>query len=93
MIQAWTNGRVCAPFHRVWMGGEETRYSVTLFSNPQKSQLVQAPEELVDENHPALFKPYDYNEFMRFCLSEEAAQIEDKLMAFCGVSKTEVAQA
>ncbi|XP_020098753.1 probable 2-oxoglutarate-dependent dioxygenase AOP1 isoform X1 [Ananas comosus] len=92
-LRAWTNGRVYAPFHRVWMGGEETRYSVMLFSNPQKSQLVQAPEELVDENHPALFKPYDYNEYMRFCLSEEGAQIEDKLMAFCGVSKTEVAQA
>ncbi|KAJ0987286.1 hypothetical protein J5N97_005642 [Dioscorea zingiberensis] len=58
-LMAWTNGRVHAAHHRVMMEGKEERYSVALFSVPRAGYLVQAPEELVDEKHPLLFKPFD----------------------------------
>ncbi|XP_072968427.1 probable 2-oxoglutarate-dependent dioxygenase AOP1 [Typha angustifolia] len=87
-FRAWTNGRVYAPFHRILVGGEVTRYSAIFFSIPGENLMIQAPEELVDEEHPSLFKPYDYNEFVNFCVSKESGGREDKLEAFCGVSAT-----
>lgn len=87
-LRAWSNGRVYAPFHRVSVGGEETRYSAMLFSVPGGESMVRAPEELVDEEdgHPRRrFRDYDYDEFVRFCVSEEGVRHQDKLKAFCGL--------
>ncbi|KAF3339638.1 putative 2-oxoglutarate-dependent dioxygenase AOP1.2-like protein [Carex littledalei] len=86
-FRAWTNGNVHAPFHRILVGGEVTRYSSILFSVPSENDLVEAPEELVDENHPPLFIPFSYNEFTRFCASEKGAKADDMLEAFCADSK------
>ncbi|KAJ4806466.1 2-oxoglutarate-dependent dioxygenase [Rhynchospora pubera] len=82
-LRAWTNGRVHAPFHQILVGGETTRYSSILFSVPSENELVKAPEELVDENNPSLFPPFDDNEFTRFCASEKGAKADDMLEAFC----------
>ncbi|KAL5229857.1 hypothetical protein ABZP36_028633 [Zizania latifolia] len=82
-LRAWTNGRLHAPFHRVMVRGDVTRYSAILFSVPEC--MIQAPDELVDEDHPPRFKPYRHDDFVRFCVSEEGARHEDKLKAFCGV--------
>ena len=69
-MQAWTNGRLHPLCHRVMMTGDEARYSAGLFSFPKAGYIVKAPEELVDQQHPLLFKPFDYLEFMRFFSSE-----------------------
>uniref|UniRef100_A0A0D9WK30 2-oxoglutarate-dependent dioxygenase DAO n=1 Tax=Leersia perrieri TaxID=77586 RepID=A0A0D9WK30_9ORYZ len=82
-LRAWTNDRVHAPFHRIMVSGNATRYTAMLFSVP--NFMIQAPDELVDENHPARFKPHDNDDFIRFCVSEEGARHEDKLKAFCGI--------
>lgn len=85
-LRAWSNDRVHAPFHRISVGGELTRYSAMLFSIPGGS-MIRAPNELVDEagGHPRRFRDYDYDEFVRFCVSEEGGRHEDKLKAYCGV--------
>ncbi|XP_047043985.1 probable 2-oxoglutarate-dependent dioxygenase AOP1 [Lolium rigidum] len=85
-LRAWSNDRVHAPFHRISVGGEATRYSAMLFSVPGGS-MIRAPDELVDEagGHPRRFRDYDYDEFIRFCVSEEGGRHEDKLKAYCGV--------
>ncbi|KAJ3695336.1 hypothetical protein LUZ60_000713 [Juncus effusus] len=86
VLRAWTNGFVHAPYHRIAVGGKVARYSSILFSVPGENDgLVQVIDELVDNDHPALFKPYDYNEYVRFCAVEKD-KVEDKLVAFCGVN-------
>ena len=86
-MQAWTNGRLHPVCHRVMMTGDEARYSAGLFSFPKAGYIVRAPEELVDQQHPLLFKPFDYLEFRRF-LSSEVGQ-KAGIAAFkiyCGVT-------
>ncbi|KAF0926983.1 hypothetical protein E2562_029211 [Oryza meyeriana var. granulata] len=82
-LRAWTNDRLHAPFHRIMVSGNATRYTAMLFSVP--NFMIQAADELVDECHPPRFKPHDNDDFIRFCVSEEGARHEDKLKAFCGV--------
>lgn len=83
LLQAWTNDRLYAPFHRITVAGDVTRYSAMLFSVPNFK--IQAPDELLDDEHPPRFKPHDNNDYIRFCVSEEGARHGDKLVAFCGV--------
>ncbi|XP_059664633.1 probable 2-oxoglutarate-dependent dioxygenase AOP1 [Cornus florida] len=85
-FHAWTNGGLQAPVHRVVMTKNETRYSVGLFSSPKEGHLVKAPDELVDEKHPLLFKPYEYIEYVKFFTTEKGQKAHvSGLKAFCGV--------
>ncbi|KAK4719231.1 hypothetical protein R3W88_017569 [Solanum pinnatisectum] len=83
-LHAWTNGRMHAPFHRVMMRGNEATYSIGLFSIPKVGYIIKAPKELVDEEHPLLFKPFDHNEFLAFGYTEEGMKCEFVLKAYCG---------
>ncbi|XAR50600.1 hypothetical protein NMG60_11004962, partial [Bertholletia excelsa] len=82
---AWTNGRLHSPYHRVMMTGNEARYSAGLFSIPKAGYIIKAPEELVDEDHPLLFKPFNYAEFLEFYYSEAGQRAQSALKTFCGV--------
>ncbi|XP_042451984.1 probable 2-oxoglutarate-dependent dioxygenase AOP1 [Zingiber officinale] len=85
-IRAWTNGRVDAPPHRITVSDQNLiRYSAIMFLVPQDDYVIQAPAELVDNAHPALFKPYTYGDFLGFLVTEEGIQAKDKLASFCGV--------
>ncbi|KAJ1294253.1 hypothetical protein BS78_01G132000 [Paspalum vaginatum] len=57
-------------------------YSAILFAVPEFK--IQAPDELVDDDHPPRFKPHYTGDFIRFRASQ-GARHEDKLQAFCGV--------
>ncbi|KAJ8756150.1 hypothetical protein K2173_024697 [Erythroxylum novogranatense] len=64
-FHAWTNGRLQSAYHRVMMTGNQPRYSVGLFSGFNEEFSVKAPEELVDEEHPLLFKPFKIEELVK----------------------------
>ncbi|KAJ8755450.1 hypothetical protein K2173_019248 [Erythroxylum novogranatense] len=64
-LRAWTNGRLNAAKHRVMMSGNRPRYSAGFFSIFEQGFIVKAPEELVDEEHPSLFKPFIFEDLMR----------------------------
>ncbi|KAI3455378.1 hypothetical protein Pfo_012041 [Paulownia fortunei] len=81
---AWTNGRLHSPYHRVMMTGDEARYSIGLFSIPKSGYIIKAPEEMVDEEHPLLFKPFDHVEFLDFYYSEAGRTSPAALKAYCG---------
>ncbi|XP_038987983.1 probable 2-oxoglutarate-dependent dioxygenase AOP1.2 [Phoenix dactylifera] len=82
---AWTNGRLQSVHHRVVLSGDETRYSTIFGASPKEGYVVQAPEELVDQHHPALFKPFEYADYFRYFLASKAAlKAEDVLKAYCG---------
>ncbi|KAL2516546.1 2-oxoglutarate (2OG) and Fe(II)-dependent oxygenase superfamily protein [Forsythia ovata] len=82
---AWSNGRLHSAFHRVMMTGNEARYSIGLFSIPKAGYMIKAPEEMVDEEHPLLFKPFDHVEFLDFYYSEAGRKLQFALQAYCGV--------
>nr|XP_043639849.1 probable 2-oxoglutarate-dependent dioxygenase AOP1 [Erigeron canadensis] len=85
-FHAWTNGRVRAPVHRVVMKGDQTRFSIGLFSVGKPGKFIKAPEEMVNEDYPLLFKPFDYEEFLKFFLLEENIGNKLALDKYCGVS-------
>ncbi|KAK6912128.1 Non-hem dioxygenase N-terminal domain [Dillenia turbinata] len=60
---AWSNDRIHSPNHQVIMNGDEVRYSLALFSF--SNEMVKVPEELVDDEHPLKFKPFDHFELLQ----------------------------
>ncbi|KAK7336498.1 hypothetical protein VNO77_17040 [Canavalia gladiata] len=80
---AWTNGWLHTPIHRVMMTGNETRFSIGLFTVPKQGVIIEAPQELVTEDHPLLFKPFVQSEFMKFLRASEG--IKNALKVYCGV--------
>ncbi|KAK1434089.1 hypothetical protein QVD17_11007 [Tagetes erecta] len=81
-----SNGRLHAPFHRVVMNAKKTRLSVGLFSLPKVGTIVKPPKEMVDNEHPLLFKPFDYGEFMDyFCMAGVKEDVYG-LKTYCGLS-------
>ncbi|XP_030549950.1 deoxypodophyllotoxin synthase-like [Rhodamnia argentea] len=79
----WSNGRLHCPAHRVMMTGKEARYSVGSFSAIRG--VITCPPELVDEQHPLLFKPFDEVGLLRFRQTEQGLKAESTLKAYCGV--------
>ena len=65
------------------MAGDEARYSTGLFAIPKQGCTIRVPEELVDEQHPLMFKPFDYYEFLHFYTTEAGQKAESVLNAFC----------
>ncbi|KAI3525082.1 hypothetical protein L1887_03754 [Cichorium endivia] len=85
-FRVWTNGRLHAATHRVVMSGDKTRFSIGFFSVPKWGKILKAPEEMVDEKHPLLFKPFDFGEFMKFFCLQENVNDRFGLEKYCGVS-------
>ncbi|KAL4626322.1 hypothetical protein ACB092_05G087700 [Castanea dentata] len=84
-LLAWTNGRLHSPNHRVMMTGDEVRYSTGLFSIPKAGYIIEAPKELVDEEHPLLFKPFDHVQFLGYYYSEAGQKAKSALRNYCGI--------
>ncbi|KAG5601448.1 hypothetical protein H5410_032818 [Solanum commersonii] len=67
------------------MRGNEARYAVGLFSIPKAEYMIKTSEELVDEEHSLLYKPFDHVEFLVFCYTEEGQRCASALKTYCGV--------
>ncbi|CAN8259217.1 unnamed protein product [Cochlearia groenlandica] len=59
------NGEVLPPLHRVVITGKKERYVVGVFYPPKEGFLVNAPEELIDEEHPRLYKPFSFDAYVK----------------------------
>ncbi|XVE71619.1 hypothetical protein DITRI_Ditri10aG0165700 [Diplodiscus trichospermus] len=86
-LKAWSNGRMKAAKHRVMMSGDKDRYSFATFAIPVKGTIIKAPKELVDEQHPQVFKEFDFMDFFYYSNSEEAKQVDsaEQLYAFAAL--------
>ncbi|XP_060211150.1 probable 2-oxoglutarate-dependent dioxygenase AOP1 [Lycium barbarum] len=86
-FMAWTNGRLHSPVHRVTLSENSERFSIPLFTVPKEGYIIEPRKELVDEEHPLLFKPYNILELYKFVMSKEGASKagSEAFKAFCGV--------
>ncbi|KAF5468745.1 hypothetical protein F2P56_012875 [Juglans regia] len=80
---AWSNGRIYSPFHRVIMKEGKDRYSLGMFSF--NSGTIQTPKELVDDEHPLQFKPFDHLSLLRFYSTDEGQKHHCTIKAYCGL--------
>ncbi|XP_076933933.1 deoxypodophyllotoxin synthase-like [Bidens hawaiensis] len=84
MVPAWTNGRMETPFHRVMMQGKKDRFSMVV--SPYIRDLkIQAPQELVDEDHPMKDKPFDHYKYINFHTYVNARKLKYPLKVDCGL--------
>ncbi|KAF2301325.1 hypothetical protein GH714_022743 [Hevea brasiliensis] len=81
-LHAWTNGRAYSPYHRVTMKGNTVRYSIGLFTAFKEGYIVKAPEKLVDEEHPLLYKPFDHFEYLKLVQRDAKENYETTLKPY-----------
>lgn len=84
-LMAWSNDRIKSCYHRVLVSGEEVRYALGSFSFA--GGIIEPPEELVDDEHPLSYKPFDHMDLLRFYLSNnDPGKGERNMMkVFCGI--------
>ncbi|CAN0898671.1 Probable 2-oxoglutarate-dependent dioxygenase AOP1.2, partial [Linum grandiflorum] len=84
-IMAWSNNRIKSCYHRVMVSGEEVRYAVGLFTF--LTGAIEAPAELVDEEHPLLYKPFYHQGLLDYYVKNNAKDKGESNMvrAFCRV--------
>ncbi|KAH0457441.1 hypothetical protein IEQ34_012756 [Dendrobium chrysotoxum] len=89
-FMAWTNRRFRARNHRVKLDGSSKRYSIIFSSIPSRSDdMIQTMDELVDNKHPLVYKPFKYYDYLKFRFSN--GEKEDTLKSYCGVEQAEAA--
>ena len=66
------------------MEGKEARYSIAQFSF-MENITVETPQELVDDEHPMQYKPFDHLKFLEFYSREENRRLESAIKTYCGV--------
>ncbi|CAF1702663.1 BnaC03g30370D [Brassica napus] len=82
---AFLNGRLASTYHRVLVTAKKTRYSTALFSTPKTGVILDSPEELIDEEHPRVFKPFEFNDYRDFYNTEAGFAAQSTLHAFCAL--------
>lgn len=68
---AWSNGRLPTVKHRVLCKEASIRISIASFLLGPREDTVEAPEELVDSDHPRLYKPFTCEEFRKLRISNK----------------------
>ncbi|KAJ9135596.1 hypothetical protein P3X46_032762 [Hevea brasiliensis] len=62
--QVWSNDAYESVEHRVKVNPEKERFSIPYFFNPAHYTIVKPLEEIVNEQNPAKFRPYNWADFM-----------------------------
>ncbi|KAL9670400.1 hypothetical protein QQ045_007951 [Rhodiola kirilowii] len=84
-IMAWSNGRIESPNHKVTMKNKVcTRYSLGLFTFSNGE--IRTPDELVDEEHPLQFEPFEHLGYLRAFYAYQGPKSECPLKSYCGVN-------
>ncbi|KAK9101848.1 hypothetical protein Sjap_019102 [Stephania japonica] len=84
-LKAWSNGRLVAARHRVIMSGKKKRYSYALFATPKEGTIVEVPLEMVDKEHPLMFRPFNFMDFLYYFYANHTS--DNTLETYAGVLK------
>nr|VDD46288.1 unnamed protein product [Brassica oleracea] len=79
------NGRVHPPLHHVVITGKKDRYVAGLFLRPKEGLIIKAPEEIVDEEHPRLYKPFNFEDYFKFTYIDTKKRDLPALKAYCAL--------
>ncbi|CAA3031867.1 probable 2-oxoglutarate-dependent dioxygenase AOP1 [Olea europaea subsp. europaea] len=85
-ISLLSNGRIYAPIHdihEVVITGDKAKYSIGqfLFSNA----TIEVPPELVDDENPLKFKPFNHLEFLKYCKEGGQTMSKSAIETYCGI--------
>ncbi|KAH7547342.1 hypothetical protein FEM48_Zijuj01G0299600 [Ziziphus jujuba var. spinosa] len=69
--------------HRAVVSGNQDRYSIAQFSF--SNGMVQVPQELVDDQHPLKYKPFNHLGLLRFFCTDEGYKSKCPVKAHWGV--------
>ncbi|KAJ6711750.1 2-OXOGLUTARATE (2OG) AND FE(II)-DEPENDENT OXYGENASE SUPERFAMILY PROTEIN [Salix purpurea] len=85
VCMAWSNDRIKSSYHRVVVNSAEDRYALGLFTF--LDGVVQVPEELVDDEHPLQYKPFEHQKLLDFYQSYDDPNKRDCniMKTYCGV--------
>ncbi|KAK4756604.1 hypothetical protein SAY87_006731 [Trapa incisa] len=82
---AWSNGRIKACYHRVSVRDDnQVRYSLGVFS--YQRGVIKTPDELINEEHPQQYKPFNHIDFLCYYDSSKGREKAESLIkTYCGV--------
>lgn len=63
-IQVWSNDIYHSVEHRAMVNSEKKRFSIAYFLKPSHYTLIKPLEELISEENPAKYRPYNWGKFM-----------------------------
>ncbi|KAL1202510.1 putative 2-oxoglutarate-dependent dioxygenase AOP1 [Cardamine amara subsp. amara] len=79
------NGRVFPPLHRVVITGKKDRHVAGLFLRPEEGLIINTHEEIVDDEHPRLYKPFDYEDYLKFTDTNTKGRDLFNLKTYCAL--------
>lgn len=63
IMQVLSNGRYKSVLHRAIVNNSTDRISVPTFYCPSADAVIEAPDSLVDREHPAIYRSYTFSEY------------------------------
>ncbi|PIN17392.1 Iron/ascorbate family oxidoreductase [Handroanthus impetiginosus] len=63
-IQVLSNGRYKSVHHRAVTNKDMERVSIAMFYGPNKDTIIGPIEDLIDKQHPPMYRNYRYEEFL-----------------------------
>ncbi|XP_009146229.1 probable 2-oxoglutarate-dependent dioxygenase AOP1 isoform X2 [Brassica rapa] len=85
LVMVLLNGRVHPPLHHVVITGKKDRYVAGLFLRPKEGLIINAPEEIVDDEHPRLYKPFNFEDYFKFTYIDTKKRDLPALKAYCAL--------
>lgn len=85
IMKVLSNGAYRTAEHRAVLNSMKARLSLGFFYSPHRETIMKPLEDLVDAQHPAQFKPFNYGEYIRYRI---AMGKHGNIHAFAGMSST-----
>ncbi|KAK8482943.1 hypothetical protein V6N13_090415 [Hibiscus sabdariffa] len=73
-IQVLSNGRFRSVHHRAVTNKTRKRVSMATFYNPSKDTIIGPIRDLIDEQHPPLYREYHFSEFLEEFFKQEGTR-------------------
>jgi isopenicillin N synthase-like dioxygenase len=63
-VQSWSNDAYESVEHRVMVNSEKERFSTSLFFFPAHDTEVKPLEELINDENPSKYRPYNWGKYL-----------------------------
>ncbi|XP_057978292.1 gibberellin 20-oxidase-like protein [Malania oleifera] len=76
LMQAWSNGRLRSSEHRVVLRHAVNRLCLAFFWCFEDEKVILAPDEVVGEGNPRIYRPFVCLDYLKFRESDEEGKFE-----------------